>query len=204
MKKFYARAEEQQFLDRASDDCLASYKFRQPLPSYSSQDSIIVETSSAIRRLQGRNSVLRSAIVSLAAVAFLCGCGSSEEPVGDVEITVTYAGEPVTIGSVNLAGGAHGATMALSESGTVLFEDITVGRYKVFVFPPELPGPPGIPVDLQGAAAVDIRAAVEASMPKYPNIPTMFHTEMTSPIEIQVKEGMESFTFDLKQLQEQQ
>lgn len=130
--------------------------------------------------------------ISLIGMIFLSGC-NSEPPVivGDIEIVVTFSGDAVKQGNVNLAGigRAEGGTAKLNESGTVLIKGIKVGKYKVYVSPPQLQAP--VPDLAKGGFK-------PAPVPK--DIPKLFHTEITSPLTIEVKEGENIFTFDLKEL----
>lgn len=139
-----------------------------------------------------RSILFQFASISLIGMLFLSGC-NSEPPVivGDVEIVVTFSGDAVKQGNVNLAGigRAEGGTAKLNETGTVLIKGIRIGKYKVYVSPPQLQAP--VP---------DLAKGGFKPAPVPDDIPTLFHTELTSPLTIEVKEGENKFTFDLKEL----
>jgi hypothetical protein len=119
----------------------------------------------------------------------MAGCGSSADetgPTGAVTIQVNYGGEPVAGASVQIVvpGTAKSAFADLDEVGSVSIPGVQTGTYTVSVMPPapEAPDPE------------------KPSPPQtFPNIPQKFRTETTSPLKAEVKEGDNSFEFDLKE-----
>ena len=116
----------------------------------------------------------------------LCGCGSGEpeKVTGKVVIQVTSGGNAVTAGAVQLvaASEGRGAFGQLGEDGSVTLENVEAGRYTVTVIPPAPLDPdpenPAPPVD-------------------YSHIPDAVRDQTTSPLKAEVKEGDNSFTFEL-------
>lgn len=133
-----------------------------------------------------------AALCLLCLSAGISGCGpGNRQVVGDVVVAITFEGEPVTEGSVNLVslGTANGGTQELDETGVVIMEKLPVGNYSVFIFPPELQAP--LPDPANGGF-------LPAKAPA--NIPAIFHSELTSPLRVEVVEGVNEYSFDLNQL----
>ena len=114
-------------------------------------------------------------------VSCVVGCGGSgqaELPVGQVSGTVTFAGEPVTEGFVNLvsAEGGRGYQQALGPEGKFQIEDpVVAGLYAVFITPPEAAPP-----------------SVESPSPEVPdpaNIPQRYRNQETSDLKASITEG---------------
>lgn len=131
--------------------------------------------------------------IGLAAVcACLPGCSKSphsEIPTAPVTITVTYGGEAVTEGQVDLnnAKTGLGGGGALDGQGNVVLPAVPLGEYTVTVLPPDaspLPTASGQP---------DAKPKVD------PRIPKKVRDPEKSPFKAQVKAGKNHFTFDLKQ-----
>jgi hypothetical protein len=116
-----------------------------------------------------------------------CGGGGSETgPTGEVEGTVTVAGEPLTEGSVAFyqaeTGGSGGG--ALGPGGKFKFDiPVPVGIYQVSFRPPEAPQP-----DDEASGKL---ANVES------DIHEGYQNGETSEIYATIKEGPNTFTFDL-------
>ena len=122
----------------------------------------------------------------------LAGCGTDGPPLitGRVKITVKYDGKPVTEGTVNMVvpNTAKGATGQLKKDGTLLLDDVEVGEYVVAVLPPEL--------------SVDELPDPDKPSPPaktYDNLPQKFRSLETSTLKAEVKEGENTFEFDLKE-----
>lgn len=133
------------------------------------------------------------------AIALTIGCGltagcarrapHAEKPRADVTVAITYDGEPVTAGRVDLndeqtglGGGAE-----LDDSGTATISRIVQGTYTVTVKPP-MPDPealaPGEP---------------PPEPAEFPEIPERYRRIDTSPLEMTVEGERRRFSFDLKQ-----
>lgn len=136
---------------------------------------------------------------SAAAVAILLsglsaiGCGSSSdgEPNGSVTVKVTYAGEPVTAGRVDLSSKAtgDGGGAELDSAGKAYVKNVPHGEYVVTVVPP-----PPSPADLAPVPGQRPKAP-----PKYDNIPEKVRRSETSPLKVTVADGASEAAFELKQ-----
>ncbi|MEZ6132200.1 MAG: hypothetical protein R3C59_26365 [Planctomycetaceae bacterium] len=117
-----------------------------------------------------------------------CGGGGKEiGPTGEVEGKVTLDGEPFAVGSVALYDKTTGNTGGgeLSPGGTFKFAvPVPVGTYQVSFPMPEAP-PPDDP-------------AVDAAANKNTELHQSYRNGETSGIVAEVKEGPNSFTFELK------
>lgn len=114
-----------------------------------------------------------------------CGGGDGKKATGTAKIMVTYGGQPVSEGAVQLvvAGSGMGAYGQLDASGTVTLADVEVANYTVVVTPPPPPDPvPGSP----------------ATVKDYPNIPQIYREQKTSPLKAEVKPTSNEFKFELK------
>ncbi len=127
----------------------------------------------------------------LLSVITLSGCGSTpgaDRKKGSVEITVTYAGEPLSNGAVSLsiAKEGKGCSGNLDAEGKVTLSNIEIGNYTVSI------------------GLADSETDAEKIVPKgkaaYKNIPKKFRSQSTTPLKAEVKEGEKtSYTFDLKE-----
>ena len=116
----------------------------------------------------------------------LCGCGQSQGPTGNVTGKVTFAGDPVDQGEVVFfeAVGVPTALAELTPSGEFqLDEPIPVGEYQVAITPP-----PG------NAPAGEEDPKFEEALKK---IPPKYQSEVTSGFTAAVKQGDNSFTFEM-------
>lgn len=123
--------------------------------------------------------------------SLLPGCGGSGGkdvgPTGEVEGTVTLDGDPLTDGSVAFYDESTGNSGGgeLGPGGTFKFDvPIPVGSYLVSFQPP----PPPQPDDKDSG----MLARVES------NIPAGYQAGETSNVIAEVKEGPNTFTFELK------
>jgi len=123
--------------------------------------------------------------------AFHLGCGGGDEkdlgPTGEVEGTVTLDGQPLTEGSVAFyqeSSGQTGGAQLGAEGKFKFATPIPVGEYQVSFQPPPLEAPD------------DPEAAKLASAPS--TIPEGYHLGSTSKIKADVKEGPNTFSFELK------
>ena len=119
----------------------------------------------------------------------MAGCGSGDgKPSGSVSGRITFQGQPVTSGVVNLMSqklGA-GASAPLGDDGKYrLADSLELGDYKVMVTPP--PPPPPRPED-----------GPPKPPPAAANIPKKYRTEATTDLSATVKSGSNTFDFDLK------
>lgn len=134
--------------------------------------------------------------VTIFSVPLMCailytGCsGSSDssEPRGEVTISISYGGEPVTSGMVNLIGekGGNDKGGELNKEGATTISALALGKYKVTVVPPmpdPVPAEPGEPAPKRR---------------EYTNIPNKFHQSKTSPLTVDISEGSSEIKFDLK------
>lgn len=142
---------------------------------------------------QSLNTISRSRyglLFSLIAI-LLTGCGhtpGSGKERNDITLKITFGGEPVTEGVVNLenpqTGEGGGGT--LSEEGTATISGVVLGTYTVVVLPPDpdpVPPEPGKP----------------SPPPKtYENIPAKFRQNQSSPLKVDVTADSAEFEFDLK------
>ena len=119
-------------------------------------------------------------------LAGLSGCGS-REPTGDVAGTLTLRGEPVTQGSIVFFEkvGVPAGVAELTPTGQFELErPIPVGKYQVAFQPPPDEAP-------AGAAAPNRETPLQEVPPKY-------WSETTSGFTAEVKEGENTFTFDMR------
>ena len=104
-------------------------------------------------------------------------------------MTVTYGGEPVTEGRVDLSNPQTGEAAGgeLNDEGIAAISGVTPGNYSVMVLPPmadPVPVEPGQPA---------------AAAKEYPNIPKKVRVIGTSTLKADVTEdGANEFTFELK------
>lgn len=131
----------------------------------------------------------------VAVLAMICGslmgCSGSphsDNPTAPATITITYGGEAVTGAQVDLNNDQTGlgAGGTLDSNGKVVLTEVPLGQYVVTVLPPEgnpLPSETGEP-----APATEQRH----------NVPEKVRSPQTSPLKVEVKEGANDFTFDLK------
>ncbi|MCC7084379.1 MAG: hypothetical protein IT427_05165 [Pirellulales bacterium] len=113
-------------------------------------------------------------------------------PRGDVSVTVTYGGEPVTEGWVDLndTRTGEGGGGALNGQGVAKLSKLVEGTYVTTVNPPH----PTVVVPGQASPATHKK--------EYPNIPEKFRDIATSPLRAEVKEEeMSEYRFDLKQIE---
>lgn len=135
-------------------------------------------------------SIILSSIAMGSLLLVLAGCGGSPDSgriMGAVEITVTFDGQPVTDGTVQMIvpGEGKAAGGDLDSEGKISLEEVEIGRYTVFVTPPSEPPP---------------EADKKSLPPKaYDNIPKKFRSESTSPLNAEVKKGTNEFSFELKE-----
>lgn len=123
------------------------------------------------------------------STGLIAGCGSStSKPSGSVSGRVTFQGQPVTSGVVNLMSktlGA-GASAPLGEDGKYRLNDpLEVGDYKVMITPP----PPAPPRPEDGPPK---------PRPTASDIPNKYRTEATTDLTATVKAGSNTFDFDMK------
>lgn len=158
---------------------------------------VLLNTDSVhLLQRNGKSKMTRSARFSRSWSAFcllscllLGGCGGGGKdvgPTGEVEGTVTLGGEPLTEGSVAFYQESTGNTggAELGPGGKFKFDAPTpVGRYLVSFQPPAPPQPDN--------AESDRLANLES------NIPAGYQTGQTSEITAEIKEGPNSFTFEL-------
>ena len=134
--------------------------------------------------------VFQPVLIILLSVSVLCmGCGassSSEKVTGVVEISVTYAGKPVSEGVIQMAKVGEGvySSSQLDSGGHAEIPDTEVGDYTVFITPPSGPAP-------------HERSGPAAKPKEYPNIPLKFRSEMTSTLKAKVASGENEFHFEL-------
>jgi len=131
-----------------------------------------------------------SQVALLLSTCILIGCGGGTgKDNARVKVTVTFGGEPIKEGRVDLsnAKAGQGGGGELNASGQVTIDNIPHGEYVVTVVPPlAIPKPPepGQP-----------RPTVQ----DYPNIPKKFRVATSSPLRAIVKQGATEFTFELKE-----
>ena len=120
------------------------------------------------------------------------GCGNSDRgarPSGKVTVTITYGGEPVIKGRVDLSmpNSGDGGGGELTSSGETTISQVAVGTYTVTVSPP--------PSNL-----IPVGPGQTQEKPKeYLNIPAKFRLGTTSTLKAEVKIGANKCKFDLKE-----
>lgn len=124
--------------------------------------------------------------------AVLLGCTQSpgsDKPRSGTTIAISFAGEPVTTGSVNLENSetGEGGGGELNADGIAKITNVVLGNYTVTILPPD---PDPVPPE-PGQPAVKIQV--------YKNIPNKFRTGKTSPLKVEIKDGENKFEFDLKE-----
>lgn len=124
------------------------------------------------------------------SLSVLLGCGGApgdDKITGSVEISVTFAGEPVPEGSVQLSIPEQGKATGgdLDVDGNLSLAEVEVGNYIVFIAPP-----PEAPPEADKPAS---------AQEDYENIPPKYRSESTSPLKAEVKEGENKFSFELKE-----
>lgn len=121
-------------------------------------------------------------------LAFTSGCGTDGPPSGTVSGRVTFQGEPVTSGVVNLTSQTLGigASGTLGEDGQYHIADqLKTGEYKVIITLP--PPPPPRPEDGPPKPQQELK-----------NIPAKYRSEATSDLTATIHEGTNTADFDLK------
>tara|TARA_R110002095_G_scaffold154388_6_gene134191 strand:- start:121 stop:513 length:393 start_codon:yes stop_codon:yes gene_type:complete len=127
------------------------------------------------------------------STAFPAGCGShqpgSDKPRESITIAITYGGEPVTEGMVNLENTTtgEGGGGELDAQGVATIPNVVLGEYTVTIIPPDpdpVPPAPGQPA---------------AKIKTYSNIPPEFRTSNKSTLKAEVKAGSNELKFDLKE-----
>jgi hypothetical protein len=124
-----------------------------------------------------------AAAVVGAAVLLAAGCGSAEKPI-DISGKVTFKGEPVTEGSVQLIDDrtGRGAEVELGPDGTYKAR-LFAGEYKVVVTPPYL---------------VDTSSGMpNPYYKKVKNIPKKYHSTATSGLTAVVSPDKRTHDFAL-------
>ncbi|QGQ22025.1 carboxypeptidase regulatory-like domain-containing protein [Gimesia benthica] len=138
-----------------------------------------------------QNKLHRLCFLCLLCSTVLVGCSQSpsdDKQRSGVTISISFAGEPVTTGSVNLENSETGESGGgeLNADGSVTISNIVLGNYTVTILPPDpdpVPPEPGQPAK---------------KMEVYKNIPEKFRNRKTSPLKVEVKDGENEFQFDLK------
>ena len=117
------------------------------------------------------------------------GCGnSSSRPEATVQGKVTLAGQPLTRGQVVFSSSATGTSAAgvLQTDGTFeLTGAIVPGAYRVYILPPD---PGNIEPGLTNPPPVD----------ELKDVPQKYKSETSTDLTAEVKEGENSFEFDLQ------
>ena len=129
----------------------------------------------------------------LLASSLLPGCGGanphSRKPSAQVTVAVTYGGQPVSEGRVDLSNEqtGEGGGGQLNAQGVAVIPGVALGTYTVVVAPPELlvvPGATGQPAPANK---------------DYPNIPKKVRSFTSSPLKVEVKkDSPNEFKFELK------
>jgi len=131
-------------------------------------------------------SVWQFALAALFLLYVATGCSNaphSEKVTGSVTAKVTYGGEPVTEGSVNLENPSTGlgGGADLDASGLATLKTVPVGDYTITVVPPLPP---------QDDPNPEIK--------EYDNLPQKYRSSATSTLKATVTEGENQFEFELK------
>ena len=145
------------------------------------------ETRVTKRLIAGRTISLLLSVVSLSVTVAGCGGKRTTLPTGTVSGTITFNGEPVSEGFVNFISTetGQGETVALGSGGEFAFtEPVVIGPYAVFVTPPE-----GEPPTVENPTPAP---------PDPKNIPKKYRTDATTDFKVEVQEGKNEFTLDMK------
>ncbi len=136
-------------------------------------------------------------MVALATVSMLgCGGGGASGPAapkgpkGSAKVKVTHAGKPVTEGILMLDNG-NGSVISGKAGADGSFtmngpqgDSVPVGTYKVSISPETKPPAPG--------------ATTMPGPPKIEGVPEKFYSAGTSGVTVEVKEGKQDLTIELK------
>ncbi len=138
----------------------------------------------------------------------LAGCGGGSSAPKEAQATisgkVTYDGKPITLDSAVVfyckdkaatAAGKVDSLGSYSLTGSIPSVGIPAGRYQVMIQPPTAP-PPVVGSEEYKQAMMGKAPKKEA--PK--DIPAKFHALESSKIVLEVKEGANTFDFDLSKL----
>jgi len=128
-----------------------------------------------------------SAFCVLSVVLLGCGGGTEIGPTGEVEGTVTLDGEPLSEGSVAFYDQSTGNTGGgeLGSGGKFICTvPVPVGTYQVSFQPQDAPAPGDVEADKLATANDKIH--------------DLYRSGETSEIVADVKEGPNTFTFELK------
>lgn len=128
-----------------------------------------------------------AAVLGAIFVVGLGGCGKAAPPSGKVQGKVTVQGKSLEIGRVQFVkpDGVPVGSAKVNATGEFQFDaPVPVGEYRVAITPPGEEAPAGAP-DPQ------LEKAMKAIPPKYRN-------DNTSGFKATVKEGDNSFTFDMQ------
>lgn len=132
-------------------------------------------------------------LLIISTSSLLPGCGRGEphsgKPKSQVTVAVTYAGQPVTEGRVDLSNEqtGEGGGGELNGQGVATIPGVVLGNYTVIVIPPE-------PQLVAGATSAPAPAKKE-----YPNIPAKVRSLKSSPLKVEVKQDSSNqFKFELK------
>lgn len=114
----------------------------------------------------------------------LTGCGAGSKPTGSVAGKVTYNGNPVAGGNVNLLSTAGvGAQAAISNGAYKIEAALPAGEYAVYVSAPlPTPQPPGKPA---------------APAPKF-EVPQKYQDAKSSGLKLTIKPGRNDLPIEIK------
>jgi hypothetical protein len=125
----------------------------------------------------------------IATTALMVGCGGStagaKKMGGAVSGSVTFQGQPVSEGSVQLYSATSGdaATATLDAAGKFkLTTPIPIGSYKVSIMPPPEPAP---------------QVGVPYAPKEYKNIPLKYRADATSPLKAEIKAEPNVLTLEM-------
>ncbi len=126
-----------------------------------------------------------------AVAGLLVGCGGSgetETPRAEVTVSVTFDGQPVTEGHVDLQNpeSGTGGGAELNAEGQATISGIPLGSYTVTVIPPMPdPAPPE-----PGQAAPPVK--------EFPNIPEPYRRTDSSPLKAEIDGSTSELKFELE------
>lgn len=148
----------------------------------------------------------------LMCLAVVAGCGEKAPELGpqaQVSGSVTNDGKPVTL---NCQVVFFSSKAGLTLTGTVdslgkysLFPadpkvGVPVGRYTVAIMPPVVAAVPADPSSPEYQKMMESGGAPEADADRAPDVPEKFRDPKTSGLEFEIKEGPNTFDFDLSKL----
>lgn len=149
------------------------------------------QRASVIKTISNSYRELLAGAVCCLALCLLSGCGGGAEavPSGTVVGTVTSNGKPLGQGVINFTSSTTGTGVYIEMQPDGTYElpsAIPAGEYRVFFSTPNLGDVP--PPEPGQAAPPNVLK----------DVPEKYQSEQTTDLQVQVKEGANTFDFELK------